>query len=225
MVAAEEYFGDWAQVIDSKVTISALLQVKAIHSDDLCPSWKNIFKAFKLCPYNKCRAVFVGQDPYPQQGVAQGILFGNSIDTPEDQLSPSLQVVKEAVIDYTIPHGRIEFDNTLESWCKQGILMINSALTCKVNQVGSHYNIWHPFISTLFRNLSLNNSGLIWVLFGNQASSYKQYILGSQNILEVYHPAYYARRQEKMPNVFAKVNEILRGQNGDQFKFYKEYEY
>ena len=36
--------------------------------------------------------------PYPQKGVATGILFGNSKETPEDKLSPSLDVVKEAAM-------------------------------------------------------------------------------------------------------------------------------
>lgn len=107
------------------------------------------------------KVVFLGQDPYPQKGVATGILFGNSEDTPEDRLSPSLQIVKEAAINYEIPHNRIEFDNTLESWAKQGILMINTALTC---EVGSHFELWKPFVSKLIHNLSYKNNGIVYLL-------------------------------------------------------------
>lgn len=60
MVTAKEYFGDWAQVIDLKETIRVLLQLKSI--DNLCPERKNIFRAFKLCPYRECRVIFVAQD-------------------------------------------------------------------------------------------------------------------------------------------------------------------
>lgn len=70
----------------------------------------------------------LGQDPYPQKGVATGILFGNRKEVDEDNLS-SLNVVKEAAINFEVPHYCITFDQTLESWAKQGILMINSALT------------------------------------------------------------------------------------------------
>lgn len=118
---AEEYFGDW---IDKQELRKVVTWINKTNSATLCPSPKNIFRAFRACPYEDCKVVFLGQDPYPQKGVATGILFGNSEDTPEDRLSPSLQVVKEAAINYKIPHNRIEFDNTLESWAKQGILML-----------------------------------------------------------------------------------------------------
>lgn len=55
--------------------------------------------------------------------------FGNRKEVSEDNLSPSLNVVKEAAINFEVPHYCITFDQTLESWAKQGILMINSALT------------------------------------------------------------------------------------------------
>lgn len=117
---ASEYFGDWMDVIDTVELRKILSWISIIDKTTLCPSSPNIFKAFRACPLKDCKVVFLGQDPYPQQGVATGILFGNSKDTPEDKLSPSLQVVKEAAINYEIPHNRIDFDNTLESWAKQG---------------------------------------------------------------------------------------------------------
>ena len=48
----------------------------------------------------------------------------------------------------------VNFDETLESWATQGILMLNSALTCEVNKPGSHSLLWRPFISSLLQNLS-----------------------------------------------------------------------
>ena len=165
-------------------------------------------------------------EPYPQKGVATGILFGNSSETPEECLSPSLQVVKEAMIDYTIPHNRVEFDNTMESLAKQGILLINSALTCEVNKIGSHTAIWRDFISKLLRNFSYNNPGTIFILFGNQASSFKSSIIGSQNILECYHPAYYARNNSRMPSdVFIKAKELSKYINGINIEYFNETEY
>lgn len=157
---------------------------------------------------------------------AQGLLFANSADTKEDNISPSLQVIKEAVINYEIPHGYIEFDNTMESWAKQGILLINSALTCEVNKVGSHYNIWKNFMSSFLKNMSKINSGIIYVLFGNQAQSFQSFIKGQQYIINEYHPAYYARRCEKMPySTFLKINKILVDLYEKGIQFYKEINY
>lgn len=223
---ALEYFGDWMKVIDSTELTKIMKWLKTVNPNTLCPKLQDIFKAFKLCPYNDCKVIFLGQDPYPQAGVATGILFGNSAETPENCLSPSLKVIKEAAIDYTIPHNRIIFDNTLESWARQGILMINTALTCTVNQVGSHYNIWHPFVSTLIHNMSSLNSGIVYVLFGNQAVSFRDTIVNPQHVLMDYHPAYYARRGTKMsPELFKKINEILKGMYNQRIEFYKETDY
>lgn len=221
-MTAEEYFGDWMKVIDKDELNKIMRWIQTLNDSDICPSKKNIFRAFKLCSLKDCRVIFLGQDPYPQKGVATGVLFGNSKETPEELLSPSLKVVKECAINYELPHDPIEFDNTLESWAKQGILMLNSALTCKVDSVGSHVSIWQPFISKLIRNLSLYNNGLCFVLFGGQAGTFKKDIRGYHKIIEVYHPAYYARRNEIMPyETFTGVNKFLEDRYNEYIDFYK----
>lgn len=223
---AEEYFGDWMNVIDRGELLKIMNWLGSINTGVLCPSPKNIFKAFQVCSYNDCKVVFLGQDPYPQKDVATGILFGNSKDTLEENLSPSLKIVKDAVIDYTAPHNLIEFDNSLESWARQGILMINTAFTCQLGRVGSHFEIWKPFVSKLMHNLSTKNNGLIYVLFGNQAKSFKKDIVSSIQVFDVYHPAYYARRGDQMPgDVFKEINILLKKYYNSKIKYYIETEY
>lgn len=221
----QEYFGDWSKVIDFNELSVVLGKLQGIDPELLCPSPGNIFRAFKLCPYKELRVVFLGQDPYPQKGVATGVLFGNKKRTPEDKLSPSLEVIKECCINYEIPHGPIEFDNTLESWAEQGILMINSALTCKVNEIGSHVMMWRKFIATLLKNLSYRETGIIYVLFGRQAQTFEPYIDSKYNhIIKVEHPAYFARANKIMPySVFTDVNKLLQDQYGETIKWYTEY--
>ena len=156
--------------------------------------------------------------------MATGVLFGNSKDTPEDKLSPSLQVVKESAINYEIPHNPLVFDNTLESWAKQGILMINSALTCEVNRIGSHVNEWRPFVSKLLKNLSTRETGIIYVLFGRQAQTLKPYIDERYNdIIEIEHPAFFARTNQIMPySVFEKISNLLYFKYREKIEWYKE---
>lgn len=221
----EEYFGDWMRVIDKPELVRVSTWLSKQNPATLCPSHANVFRAFTLCSLRDCKVVFVGQDPYPQKGVATGILFGNSKDTPEDKLSPSLDVIKEASVNYEIPHQELEFDNTLESWAKQGILMINSALTCKMNEVGSHALNWRQFIIKLLQNMSTRESGIIYVLFGRQAQSFKQYIDAKNNdIIEIEHPSYFARTKTKMPySVFTDINKILKAKYGTEIAWYKDY--
>jgi uracil-DNA glycosylase len=220
----EEYFGDWLKVLDKQETMKIMGWLKTVNPNSLCPSIRNVFKAFELCKYKDCNAVFIGQDPYPQKGVATGILFGNNRDIPESKLSPSLEVIKEAAINYEIPHNCIIFDQTLESWAKQGILMINSALTCELNNIGSHVMVWRPFMTKFIKTMSEINPGIIYVLFGKQAQTFKPYINSKINhIIEVEHPAYFARNNIKMPkDLFSKISDLNKYLNDVSFKWYEE---
>ena len=220
----DEYFGDWMKVLDRKETVKIMNWLKTTDSSTLCPSIKNVFKAFKLCSYNECKVIFIGQDPFPQKDVAQGVLFGNSSNTPEDKLSPSLKVVKESVINFDIPHNLITFDLTLESWAKQGMLMLNSALTTEVGKVGIHTLKWRPFIGSFLKNMSEKNTGIIYVFFGSQAKSLNTYINNNNNYkLFIEHPAYYARLNKRMPSdIWYTVQKLVYNIYGTSIEWYKE---
>lgn len=210
-MSIDEYFGDWLKIIDRTElqrllsTLSLLYKTKKIY-----PNQSDVFKAFHLCPLKELKAVFIGQDPYPDsfQGKprATGILFGNRSEISEDNLSPSLKIIKEGTINFEIPHNCIIFDQTLESWAKQGVLMINSALTVEAGKVGSHSLMWREFTSLMLKNLSEYETGITYVLFGEQAQSFKSCIGVNNYVICVKHPAYYARKDEKMPSwVFPQV--------------------
>ena len=219
----DEYFGDWMKVLDRNETMKIMGWLRNINQSNLCPSIRDVFKAFKLCPYNNCRVVFIGQDPYPQIGVAQGVLFGNSSDTPENKLSPSLQIIKESVINFEIPHNLITFDPTLESWAKQGILMINSALTTEVGKIGVHMMKWRPFMIAFLKQMSMINTGIIYVLFGSQAQILEPYISKNNYVLKIEHPAYFARTNKKMPyHIWKDINKILYDLYGERIEWFKE---
>lgn len=220
----KEYFGDWVRVIDIN-ELQKITNIIGAITKPICPSIPNVFKAFELCPYNDLKVVLLGQDPYPQKDVATGILFGNNKNVTEEDLSPSLKIVKEAAINFEIPHNSIIFDQTLESWANQGVLMINSALTVEMNKVGSHTMLWRPFISKLLVNLSEWNTGIVYVLFGEQARTFKPYINSKTNIILMEkHPAYYARLNSRMPStVFKEIKNITKDKYGKAIEFYQEY--
>ena len=219
----DEYFGDWMKVLDRNETMKIMGWLRSINQSTLCPNIKDVFKVFKLCPYNKCRVVFIGQDPYPQRGVAQGVLFGNSSDTPENKLSSSLQIIKESVINFEIPHNLITFDPTLESWAKQGILMINSALTTEVGKIGVHMMKWRPFMIAFLKQMSMINPGIIYVLFGSQAQILEPYISKNNYVLKIEHPAYFSRINKKMPyHIWKDINKILYDLYGERIEWFKE---
>jgi uracil-DNA glycosylase len=191
----------------------------------ICPQLKDIFKCFRLCSLSNLRVVLIGQDPYPQKGVATGLAFANSPDTPEDSYSPSLEILRESVINYTIPHRRVTFAPDLEKWEAQGVLLLNSALSCEVGRVGSHTLLWRPFIKSLLTNLSKYHTGLIYLLMGTQAQSLEPYINKQFNhVIHIRHPSWYARQRQRMPSdIWQEINTILIGQNGYGIEWLTEY--
>ena len=213
----EEYFGDWIKVIDEKLLYSTLHKIYYLYrTESIMPEYKDIFKAFTLCPFENLKVVFLGQDPYPQKGVATGILFGNN----KLPISPSLEVIKEAAINYTVPKDSFTFDITLESWAKQGILMINSSFTVKENMPGSHTMIWRPFVASLLAKIGEIKTGIIYCLFGKKAQTFEPYIGKNNFIFKVQHPAYFARTGLKMDSkLFKNINNILFSIYGEQINW------
>ena len=217
----EEYIGDWLKVLPTKemyIIISKLNNIR----NNICPNYKDIFKAFNKCSYNSLKVVILGQDPYPQKNVATGIAFANEC-TIDTDISPSLQVIKESVINYEIPHSLITFANNLEEWEKQGVLMLNTALTCVVDKPMSHSLLWRPFIVKLLNNICKYNTGIVFLLLGSNAQSFKYCINNYQYIIEAKHPSYYYRNNIKMPyHIWKDINKILIGLYGYGINFYKE---
>lgn len=221
----DEYFGDWMKVIDRIELNNVMTKVGLEYRRrPVCPAQSDVFKAFELCPLKDLKVVMLGYDPYPQKDVATGILFGNRKEVNEDKLSPSLNVVKEAAINFKVPHYCITFDQTLESWSKQGILMLNSALTVEMNKVGSHVMLWRPFIAKLLKNLSEYNIATVYVLFGKQAQTFKPYINKNNYIIEIEHPSYFARNGIKMPHqLFVDISNKVKSIYGVPINWYQEY--
>ena len=203
-------FGKWTSLIDKKEAERLLLYLNAEYNKkEIYPEQKDVFKAFRLVTPDDCRVVFIGQDPYPQRGIATGVAFANKMGTPEEDYSPSLKVIKNSIKSLENPNLVYTFDPTLEYWAKQGVLMLNASLTIEANKIGSHTMLWRRFMSKFIINLSKYNNNLIFVLFGELAKTFAPYIF-SGTVIKVKHPAYYARNNKPMPDeVFISVNRYL----------------
>ena len=181
------------------------------------PPLKDVFKAFEECPEKDLKIVFIGQDPYPQLGVADGMAFSCGV-TMKPQ--PSLRNMFEA-IEETVYQGFPTYqDPNLTRWANQGVLLLNTALTCQVDKIGSHYNIWNEFVMYVFDMLNFTNSGLIFVLLGAKAQELESIIGPNHYILKASHPAsaVYSGGKWDCKDVFNKVNEIIVANNGPLYK-------
>ena len=217
----ENYLGSWVNVVNVSILSKVLNSIDPT-SNYLCPSPSNILRAFELCSYNKCSVVMLGQDPYPQKGVATGILFGNKKETPINNISPSLRVIMNAVLELDKNKTEKDFDITLEGWAKQGVLMLNTALTTEVNKIGIHTRPWYPFINDLLINMKNKKKNMVYVAFGTKALNHLRNanIIGQKEICLEYHPSYYARINHPMHStIFNNINLFLREKNKKEIKW------
>lgn len=226
----QEYFGDWCKVIDLTEAERIMKQLSNSRQV-ICPRIKNIFRAFTLCSLHDLKTIIIGQDPYSDyrngEPRATGIAFGNLPETPKENYSPSLDVLMESVIDFTRPHENIIFDPSLEKWEKQGVLLLNSALSCQAGNIGSHSLMWRPFIRSLLTSISTYNTGIVYVLMGNEAQSFEHCINADCNyIIKTKHPSWYARMHQTMPSdLWYNINHILKGLYGHGIEWYGEYSF
>lgn len=200
-MTVEEYVGRWFGIFDLTVLNDILKQLGYLYkTNNIYPSQNNVFRAFHECKYNDCKVVIIGQSPYADKNSDNGIAFSNNLDNK--YISPSLKVIMEA-------SGST--DRTLLSWCKQGVLMVNAALSVVEGKPSSHLLLWRPFMKSFLQNLSQWETGIIYILFGSDARSLKPFINPKLNdILEENHPAFYARENKEMPStVFEETNRLL----------------
>jgi len=193
---------------------------KAYASKIVYPNKLNIFKAFKLTTYNELKVVIIGKGPYSFNNMATGLAFANEDSIIGDEkLSPSLLKIKQCVEQNVYNGFKLNFDQTLESWAKQGVLLLNTSLSVENGKINSHYKYWVKFIIKTIETINDNNSGIIFLLWGEDAQNYEEYISLSKNyVLKFNHPSWAV--ENKIPwncNHFTKANEIIKRNNGSEF--------
>lgn len=178
------------------------------------PPLKQVFRAFEECPYSDLQIVIVGQDPYPQLGVADGIAFSCS---NTGKLQPSLRYILDEV-NKTVYNGEnVSNDVDLKRWSNQGILLLNTALTTEVGKIGAHYDIWKPFTAYLLDWLNNYNPGLIYVYMGRKAEEWSVLTNDSTTYkFTVKHPASAAYSGSKWDsdNIFMRTRAVVKKMSG-----------
>jgi uracil-DNA glycosylase len=152
----------------------------------LYPPGRLIFNAFQRTPFEKVKVVILGQDPYHGKGQAHGLCFSVPQGIP---IPPSLvNIFKELHTDLGTPlpeHGN------LEKWADQGVLLINSTLTVREGQAGSHQNRgWESFSNRVIEVVSQEKNGVVFLLWGRFAQAKESLIDGNRHlVLKAAHPS------------------------------------
>ena len=172
------------------------------------PPQKDIFNALKLTSYEAVKVVILGQDPYHKPHQAHGLSFSvrSGVAFP-----PSLQnIFKELHTYLNIP---IPSQGNLEKWAKQGVLLLNAALTVEADKPQSHAHIgWHRFTDHVIASLNDHAKGIIFLLWGAHAQQKSSLITNTHHrILIASHPSpFSANRSFFGCQHFSKANELLR---------------
>jgi len=171
------------------------------------PKYKNIFKAFELCPLDKVKIVILGQDPYHNPDQAMGLSFS----VPQDvKVPPSLRnIYKEIRTDLNI-EPKISGD--LTRWAKQGVLLLNATLTVRKNSAGSHKRKgWEEFTNAVIEIINKEKKNIVFLLWGNYAKGKGEIIDHEKHyVLEAAHPSPFAAYRGFFGcKHFSKCNEYL----------------
>ncbi len=149
---------------------------------------------FLTLDLTKCKIVILGQDPYPQNGIATGRAFEvGTLKSWHDKFSNiSLKNILRAIyyaycndylkyseitnkiVDTPLLFNEERFEilppnKLFINWEEQGVLLLNTSFTCEIGFPGSHSSIWKVFTLKLLDYISKANANLIWFLWGNHA--------------------------------------------------------
>lgn len=198
--------------------ISDLLEKEKSKGFRITPEMENIFRIFYICKPENIKTIIIGQDPYPQvlsNGKLRALGYSFSVAKNDDIPSSLRNIYKE--IKNCYPESIIPEHGDVSNWVSQGVFLLNSCLTCRVGEPGSHtkYKLWMPFIDRFLKFLSNVNKDAIFVLWGNDAQKLDSMIeKGFRNILKAVHPSgLSANRGFFGCNHFKIINDILKTQN------------
>ena len=209
----------WREILEPEFTkpyFNKLLTFiqKTKETAEVYPPENKVFEAFNLTPLPQVKVVILGQDPYHGRGEAEGLSFS----VPGDIKIPSslqniYKEIESNISDFTPPsHG------SLNSWCWQGVLLLNSVLTVTKGTAASHANQgWETFTDLVLKTISKHQKNVVFLLWGQTAKK-KRDLIDEQkhHVLTTTHPSGHSADKGFIGcGHFAKVNEILSNRSID----------
>lgn len=204
----------WQDVIGAEKTqpyfqqaVEAVKQARAAGTV-IYPPEADVFNAFRYTEFDQLKIVIIGQDPYHGPNQAHGLCFSVRPDIP---VPPSLKnIYKELALEY--PDFVIPKHGYLESWARQGVLLLNTVLTVVANEPNSHRHLgWETFTDNVIKAISAKAEPVVFLLWGSHAINKQKFIDKSRHhVLTAPHPSpLSAHRGFLGCGHFVKANELL----------------
>jgi uracil-DNA glycosylase len=198
----------WAASLEGRATTAAV-DARVACGAAVYP--RRVFRAFEFLPPEQVQVVILGQDPYHGEGQAEGLAFS----VPDGQrVPPSLRnIFKELQRDLGLP---VPSSGSLQSWARQGVLLLNSALTVEDGRPGSHAKIgWHVLTHAVLQCLVTSAVPKVFMLWGAHAQAMmpSAHRRSSHQVLESNHPSPLSASRPPIPFVgcghFGSANQFL----------------
>lgn len=207
---------DWDELLQLEFNKDYYLKLREFlkheySSRTIYPGMYHIFEALKLSSFSNTKVVILGQDPYHGAGQAHGLAFSVQlgVDTPPSLLNMYKELQSD--LGCYIPNN-----GYLVPWAKQGVLLLNAALTVRANLAASHRGKgWEQFTDRVIQLLNSKKTPVVYLLWGNHAKEKAALITNPAHlILSTVHPSpLSAHRGFFGCKHFSRANEFLRNTN------------
>ncbi|SCK57370.1 uracil-DNA glycosylase [Streptomyces sp. WMMB 322] len=205
----------WAKalepVAERVASMGEFLRAEIAAGRTYLPAGENVLRAFQQ-PFDDVRVLIVGQDPYPTPGHAVGLSFSVAPDV--SPLPGSLEnIFRELGSDLGLPRPS---NGDLTPWTRQGVLLLNRALTTAPRRPGAHRGKgWEEVTEQAIKALVAREKPMVSVLWGRDARNLRP-LLGSRPVVESSHPSpMSADRGFFGSRPFSRVNDLLAQQGAE----------
>ena len=169
--------------------LGGFLNAEEVAGKRIYPPRGQRLAALALTPLDRVKVVILGQDPYHGPGQAHGLCFSVA---PGVKVPPSLvNIYKELSTDLGIsPPGH----GNLEAWARQGVLLLNTALTVEAGRAGSHQNLgWEAITDAAVAAVAEKQEPCVFLLWGSHARKKAERVPGLMQgrhlVLTAPHPS------------------------------------
>jgi len=205
---------NWQSILSKEIEKTyfqdIIKEVEQEYNANICyPDKELIFAALNSCNFDNIKVVIIGQDPYHGAGEANGLCFSVNDGI---RIPPSLRnVFREMNGDLSTVF--MPTSGNLDSWAKQGVLLLNASLTVQKDKANSHKHLkWNVFTDAIIQKISDEKEHIVFLLWGNFA--HKKGLKINRNkhlVLECGHPSPLSANQGKWfgNKHFSKTNDYL----------------
>jgi uracil-DNA glycosylase len=201
----------WRHLLNAEFTkpYFASLLSRLCFASNVLPRKEDVLAAFEYCPFDRVKVVIVGQEPYHTSCDAHGLAFGvhNGVPTPRSLANIYLELSEEYGGIFRVPgHG------CLEKWAKQGVLLLNAALTVAEGVSGSHQKFgWKKFITAVIEVISSSHNNVVFLAWGKHAQKICRSAVdrSKHSLLVAGHPSPLSVKDFRGCGHFRETNRIL----------------